>query len=568
MEKIQEPEDLNKNIIEEYNKLKSDFKCTFLDDNSFYYFDIKNDIIVKRHYDENYKKKDLIEYYKNDDTSLKLDKDTYYIIDKSNNLVFLPMYSRRRTIRGYTYTEYDNFDIVKDYCPRLSDKGNRKYVIGSYEGKHKSMSELIFGRKAEKGCHIDHINNITLDNRKQNLRELTYAENSSNTKKSKGASSRFIGVSLSKNDKKWKASIKYKDKLYNLGSYDDEFEAMKVRDTYSLYLHKRDISLNKDIYGISYLTKKEIEYIMKHGIPEKYKFKKKERDLPQNIYHRYGKYQYKITRKGKVYNKTFVSLVEAITSLNMLKNEFEYKELHRKNIKESIIYRKNDIAVLRTKNKYGNIIGEYYVDDRVYSKFIHTSWVKGVDDYAIGKFKGKTKSLHIHVYETFIGELKEGYQVDHINRNRYDARIKNLRLINFSNQSQNRNPVNKSLIPYKGITLSGTGFSACCKNRRSELYEYMEDAARQYNNYAKQEFKSPYLNVITTKKTTQRKIYHKDFLTLEKLENVDTVRAVRAIVRNNVEWKEKLNIINMDKINCDNIDDIKKRIVALFKNGD
>ena len=37
--------------------------------------------------------------------------------------------------------------------------------------------------------------------------------------------------------------------------------------------------------------------------------------------------------------------------------------------------------------------------------------------------------IHRIVYETFVGEIPEGYQIDHINTNKLDYRLENLRLV-------------------------------------------------------------------------------------------------------------------------------------------
>ena len=57
---------------------------------------------------------------------------------------------------------------------------------------------------------IDHINGNILDNQFENLRIVTYSENSRNRKKPKNATSKYIGVS--KNKEKWEASIRYDGK--------------------------------------------------------------------------------------------------------------------------------------------------------------------------------------------------------------------------------------------------------------------------------------------------------------------------------------------------------------------
>ena len=72
---------------------------------------------------------------------------------------------------------------------------------------------------------IDHINNDRCDNRFKNLRLATQAENSRNTKKRQGLTSKYKGVYWYKRYEKWKASINNNDKSIHLGYFEDEYEA-------------------------------------------------------------------------------------------------------------------------------------------------------------------------------------------------------------------------------------------------------------------------------------------------------------------------------------------------------
>lgn len=58
---------------------------------------------------------------------------------------------------------------------------------------------------------------------------------------------------------------------------------------------------------------------------------------------------------------------------------------------------------------------------------------------------GKTHSVHILIYNTFIGEIPAGYVIDHINGKRDDNRIENLRCI-----TQSENMKNAQLNGHKG----------------------------------------------------------------------------------------------------------------------
>jgi hypothetical protein len=72
-----------------------------------------------------------------------------------------------------------------------------------------------------KGFFVDHKNNDSLDNRRGNLRVATRSQNCQNVPKRKNVSSQFIGVSFSKEEKKWRAYITFKGKRIYLGYFDN-----------------------------------------------------------------------------------------------------------------------------------------------------------------------------------------------------------------------------------------------------------------------------------------------------------------------------------------------------------
>ena len=70
---------------------------------------------------------------------------------------------------------------------------------------------------------VDHINNVKTDNSLNNLQIITHRENCSKDKK--GYSSKYVGVSYNKKNKKWISMISIDSKLNYLGSFNSEERA-------------------------------------------------------------------------------------------------------------------------------------------------------------------------------------------------------------------------------------------------------------------------------------------------------------------------------------------------------
>lgn len=80
------------------------------------------------------------------------------------------------------------------------------------------------------GFHVDHVNHDTLDNRKENLRLCSFSGNQANQSIVKRNTSGFKGVSWSRENKKWRASIKVNLKARYLGFFDSATDAARAHD--------------------------------------------------------------------------------------------------------------------------------------------------------------------------------------------------------------------------------------------------------------------------------------------------------------------------------------------------
>jgi len=119
-----------------------------------------------------------------------------------------------------------DFERLKKYRWYASPSGGGKM----YARRNTRKGTVLMHREIMQpapGMCIDHRDRNGLNNRPDNLRECTPAQNEYN-KAPRGKKSRFKGVYP--DGDKWYAVIKHKGKAYYLGTFDDEVEAAKARD--------------------------------------------------------------------------------------------------------------------------------------------------------------------------------------------------------------------------------------------------------------------------------------------------------------------------------------------------
>lgn len=104
------------------------------------------------------------------------------------------------------------------------------------------MARLIMGEPS--GREVDHWNHDTLDNRKQNLRKCTHAQNGKNRGKQANNTSGFKGVCWNKLRSKWIAQLEVNKKHVNLGYFAEKEEAAHAYDEAAKFYHREFAQLN------------------------------------------------------------------------------------------------------------------------------------------------------------------------------------------------------------------------------------------------------------------------------------------------------------------------------------
>jgi hypothetical protein len=127
-------------------------------------------------------------------------------------------------VKAFPNKWFANFDrVLESYyvMGRLldGDDGNqRKTVI---------LHRYLFDNPS--GLVIDHINHDTLNNTRENLRAVTFAENQMNRKGArKDSKSGILGVSWDKKSRKWRSQIQINGIKKHLGFHEDINIAEKV----------------------------------------------------------------------------------------------------------------------------------------------------------------------------------------------------------------------------------------------------------------------------------------------------------------------------------------------------
>lgn len=109
------------------------------------------------------------------------------------------------------------------------------------------LHNLIIDKKPKGKLTVDHINHNGLDNRKDNLREVTLSQNNQNMRSNRNSSSQYKGVSWHKPLKKWRAQIKHKDEVTHLGYHTCEHQAALAYNKKALELWGEEHALLNEV---------------------------------------------------------------------------------------------------------------------------------------------------------------------------------------------------------------------------------------------------------------------------------------------------------------------------------
>ncbi len=143
---------------------------------------------------------------------------------KDKNVKLIPL-----TQGKFAIVDDDDYEHLNKYkwCA-LKTHNNKFYAVRRKNNKTIIMHRQIMN--VPEGLVVDHIDGNGLNNRKNNLRICTQAQNIHNSRPRRNRSSKYKGVFWDKVNKKWSTNIRKGDKRIYLGGFDDEIEAALAYD--------------------------------------------------------------------------------------------------------------------------------------------------------------------------------------------------------------------------------------------------------------------------------------------------------------------------------------------------
>ena len=132
--------------------------------------------------------------------------------------------------RGYVaLVDEQDYERVAEYRWSVNRQSTVTYAKTRINGRTAYLHRFILGI-TDPRVHVDHRDHDGLNNRRSNLRVCSHSENHCNERKRRYASSRYKGVSWSRQYGKWRASIEVTGRYVHLGRFTSELDAALAYD--------------------------------------------------------------------------------------------------------------------------------------------------------------------------------------------------------------------------------------------------------------------------------------------------------------------------------------------------
>lgn len=129
----------------------------------------------------------------------------------------------------FALIDENDYDLIGHLKWHATPSKNTFYAFHSVRGAGVIVMHRII-LAAPQGTEVDHIDGNGLNNRRSNLRLCTRSQNSMNTQKLDGTTSRYKGVYWFRGTSKWHARITVNRERRHLGFFSSEIDAARTYD--------------------------------------------------------------------------------------------------------------------------------------------------------------------------------------------------------------------------------------------------------------------------------------------------------------------------------------------------
>lgn len=139
----------------------------------------------------------------------------------------IPLKRHNGTVRAWAIVDLSDFKEAMKYRWHYSSGYVQRNIYqGSKRLYGQSLHRQLMGLSYMDSLQVDHIDINPLNNRRNNLRFASNAENRQNIRPQ--GFSKFRGVDWHKPSRKWRARVRHEGKLVHLGMFHDELEAARA----------------------------------------------------------------------------------------------------------------------------------------------------------------------------------------------------------------------------------------------------------------------------------------------------------------------------------------------------
>ena len=149
---------------------------------------------------------------------------------KQNQIYYGPVPYKSRMIplsRGeFAIVDEDQYESLS----KTTWNYNRGYAVNNKIIGAETFMHRVIMNVTDRDVIVDHKNRYPLDNRRQNLRECTFLQNTYNTRPQENSTSKYKGVCWNTRAGKWIVSISPKNRKLHIGFFTSEILAAQAYD--------------------------------------------------------------------------------------------------------------------------------------------------------------------------------------------------------------------------------------------------------------------------------------------------------------------------------------------------